>query len=115
MGITTEASREGPPCGGPRLSEAVGGLLARLRERLDLHSRYRRARARLLGLRRERELETLAGTLEGLSDRQLAALGLERDFLYTELEARFEGLAEAAEDDAAETDGAARGPRPQAA
>lgn len=77
--------------------DAVRGVLARLLDRLDLHNRYRSARARLIGLRDQQEKDRLAEALDRLSDRQLAVLGLDRAFLYTEIEARYEAIAGASD------------------
>lgn len=82
----------------------AGRLAARIGLGDGLAVRATRVRERYEDYRREREMDELATTLDRLSDRQLAILGLDRSYLYTDLEARAEALAASeAETDAPET------------
>ncbi len=75
------------------LARSVAGSSGVSEARRRLAARADRVRRRLALYRSARELDQLCSVLEGLSDRQLAALGLTRDRLFTEIEERFRAVA----------------------
>lgn len=82
--------------GASAAGQAAAPMLDKAGERLGLRTRFAERtaemRARYSDYRRERELDQLAATLDGLTDRQLAILGFDRGYLYTDLEARAEAF-----------------------
>ncbi|MEO1688425.1 MAG: hypothetical protein AAFU61_11020 [Pseudomonadota bacterium] len=91
--------------GGSRLAERVsdeevrGAWIDRLRSRTE-------------EARREKDIRRLGSTLDQLSDRQLAVLGFSRDFLFSDLEDRYDAMLTRKEKVAALTD--ERGEAPKA-
>lgn len=75
-----------------RALPAVGAACERAGIRNSLAKRAEQMRTRYDDYRREREMDELASTLDGLTDRQLEILGFERCYLFTELEARANAL-----------------------